>query len=114
MGNYFGVPLLILAALLQVTVIPQVRILGGEPNLVMLLVVTYAIAGSLVWNFAVRPHEEADLEARFGEAFRRYRSSVRCWWPRFDVGGAASARPTISAARRPAAGSDRDRSPIAR
>ncbi|HEU0180659.1 MAG TPA: isoprenylcysteine carboxylmethyltransferase family protein [Agromyces mariniharenae] len=78
------------------------------------LVVAYAIAGSLVWNFAVRPHEEADLEARFGDAFRRYRSSVRCWWPRFDVGSEASAGPTIRATTPPAAGSDRDRSPIAR
>lgn len=45
------------------------------------LVIAYAIAGSLVWNYAVRPLEEADLEARFGDAFRRYRMSVRCWWP---------------------------------
>lgn len=46
------------------------------------LVVAYAIAGSLVWNFVVRPLEESDLEARFGDAYRRYRTSVRCWWPR--------------------------------
>ena len=46
------------------------------------LVIVYAIAGSLVWNYAVRPLEEADLERRFGDEFRRYRTSVRCWWPR--------------------------------
>lgn len=46
------------------------------------LVIVYAIAGSLVWNFVVRPLEEADLEARFGEPYRRYREAVRCWWPR--------------------------------
>ncbi|TXK20571.1 methyltransferase family protein [Microbacterium wangchenii] len=46
------------------------------------LVVIYAVCGSLVWNFIVRPHEERDLEARFGGAFRRYREQVRCWWPR--------------------------------
>jgi protein-S-isoprenylcysteine O-methyltransferase Ste14 len=46
------------------------------------LVVAYALAGSLVWNSVVRPLEEADLEGRFGDEFRRYRSSVRCWWPR--------------------------------
>ncbi|KAA9154774.1 isoprenylcysteine carboxylmethyltransferase family protein [Microbacterium lushaniae] len=46
------------------------------------LVVIYAVCGSLVWNFIVRPHEERDLEARFGDAFRRYREQVRCWWPR--------------------------------
>ncbi|WP_369816482.1 isoprenylcysteine carboxylmethyltransferase family protein [Agromyces sp. Root81] len=46
------------------------------------MVVVYAILGSLVWNYAVRPHEESDLEARFGDEFRRYRLTVRCWWPR--------------------------------
>lgn len=46
------------------------------------LVVVYAVAGSLVWNYVVRPLEEADLEARFGDAYRRYRSAVRCWCPR--------------------------------
>lgn len=46
------------------------------------LVVVYAVAGSLLWNYAVRPHEEADLEARFGDDFRVYRDAVRCWVPR--------------------------------
>ena len=46
------------------------------------LVVLYAISGALLWNYAVRPHEERDLEARFGDEFRRYRAAVRCWWPR--------------------------------
>ncbi|GAA1060076.1 isoprenylcysteine carboxylmethyltransferase family protein [Agromyces bracchium] len=46
------------------------------------VVVAYAIAGSLVWNFAVRPLEETDLDGRFGDEFRRYRSAVGCWWPR--------------------------------
>ncbi|BDI21370.1 isoprenylcysteine carboxylmethyltransferase family protein [Herbiconiux sp. L3-i23] len=46
------------------------------------LVVVYAIAGSLVWNYIVRPLEEADLESRFGEAYDRYRTAVRCWVPR--------------------------------
>ncbi|MEP6482275.1 MAG: isoprenylcysteine carboxylmethyltransferase family protein [Rhodoglobus sp.] len=46
------------------------------------LVVVYAVAGSLLWNFAVRPHEEADLELRFGDEFARYRGAVRCWVPR--------------------------------
>jgi len=46
------------------------------------VVVVYAIAGSLVWNYAIRPHEEADLEHRFGDEFRRYRDAVRCWLPR--------------------------------
>lgn len=46
------------------------------------MVVAYAVAGALVWNFAVRPHEEADLAARFGADFERYRRDVRCWVPR--------------------------------
>jgi protein-S-isoprenylcysteine O-methyltransferase Ste14 len=46
------------------------------------LVVVYALAGSIVWNTAIRPLEEADLEERFGEPFRRYRDAVRCWVPR--------------------------------
>lgn len=47
------------------------------------LVVAYAVVGSLLWNYAVRPHEEADLERRFGAEFQRYRHSVRCWIPRW-------------------------------
>ncbi|MWV47865.1 isoprenylcysteine carboxylmethyltransferase family protein [Rathayibacter sp. VKM Ac-2803] len=47
------------------------------------LVVVYALLGSLLWNYAVRPLEEADLEARFGDSFRRYCSRVRCWLPRW-------------------------------
>lgn len=45
------------------------------------LVVAYALVGALIWNWAVRPYEEADLEARFGEPFRTYRDSVSCWVP---------------------------------
>ena len=44
------------------------------------LVIAYAVAGALYWNFGVRPLEESDLEARFGDEYRRYRSAVRCWW----------------------------------
>lgn len=46
------------------------------------LVVLYALCGSLVWNYLVRPLEEADLEARFGEEFVAYREQVSCWVPR--------------------------------
>lgn len=45
------------------------------------LVIAYAIMGSLLWNYAIRPLEEADLEERFGDEFQRYRASVRCWIP---------------------------------
>lgn len=46
------------------------------------LVVGYAVLGSLVWNYAVRPLEEADLSERFGDDFQQYRRTVRCWVPR--------------------------------
>ncbi len=46
------------------------------------LVVGYAMAGAVIWHLLVRPPEEADLEARFGEPYRRYRGAVRCWVPR--------------------------------
>ncbi|SDW97710.1 Protein-S-isoprenylcysteine O-methyltransferase Ste14 [Arthrobacter sp. cf158] len=45
------------------------------------LVIAYALIGSLLWNYAVRPLEETDLENRFGAEFRHYRDSVRCWIP---------------------------------
>ena len=46
------------------------------------VVIVYAIAGSLLWNYVIRPLEESDLEQRFGEEFRDYRERVRCWIPR--------------------------------
>lgn len=46
------------------------------------LVVAYAVAGSLVWNYAVRPLEESDLQERFGVEFQKYRGTVSCWVPR--------------------------------
>lgn len=55
MGNYFGVPLLILAAVLQVTFVPQIRVLNGEPDLIFLLVLAYALRAPLeegvTWAF---------------------------------------------------------------
>jgi protein-S-isoprenylcysteine O-methyltransferase Ste14/predicted DCC family thiol-disulfide oxidoreductase YuxK len=46
------------------------------------LVLVYAVLLMLMDNFLLRPHEEADLERRFGDAFRTYRRRVRCWRPR--------------------------------
>lgn len=54
------------------------------------VVIVYAIAGSVIWNLAVRPHEEADLEQRFGADFERYRDAVRCWIPRWHPVSARS------------------------
>lgn len=48
------------------------------------MVVAYAVLGSLVWNYLVRPFEEADLAQRFGDVFEGYRRSVRCWLPRLS------------------------------
>lgn len=45
-------------------------------------VVAYALAGALVWHVLVRPWEEADLRARFGDEFERYRRTVGLWLPR--------------------------------
>jgi len=59
------------------------------------LVVAYAIVGAFYWNLAVRPLEEGDLEARFGDEFARYRRAVRCWWPR--VRPFIGERPTVDA-----------------
>ena len=39
------------------------------------------VVGALFWEIIVRPEEEADLERRFGEPYRRYRASVRHWIP---------------------------------
>lgn len=45
-------------------------------------VIAYALLGGPIWHLFVRPWEEADLERRFGEPYRRYRAAVRCWLPR--------------------------------
>jgi rod shape-determining protein MreD len=55
MGTYWGIPLIALAVVLQSTLIPQIRILGGEPDLAFLLVLAWSINGRLdqdvVWAF---------------------------------------------------------------
>lgn len=55
MGTYWGIPLIALAVILQSTFIPQIRILGGEPDLVFLLTLSWAINGRLeqgvAWSF---------------------------------------------------------------
>ncbi|RJP32943.1 MAG: DUF393 domain-containing protein [Phycisphaerales bacterium] len=65
----------------------------GSPS-----VLVYAFLGVLAWNYLARPWEEADLERRFGESYRRYRRRVRCWRPRlrpYDP-AAEAAEPPIS------------------
>ncbi len=55
MGSYWGIPLIFIAAVLQLTVMAQIRILGGQPDLVFLLVLSWAINGrleqSVTWAF---------------------------------------------------------------
>ena len=55
MASWLSLPALLLAALLQVTFMPQIRILGGAPDLVFLLVIAWSIRANLdsgvVWAF---------------------------------------------------------------
>lgn len=55
MGTYWGIPLIALAVILQATFMPQIRILGGEPDLVFLLTLSWTINGRLeqgvAWSF---------------------------------------------------------------
>ena len=55
MGTFVAVPMLTLAAILQATLIPQIRLLGGGPDLVYLIVLTWAINAKLesgvLWAF---------------------------------------------------------------
>ncbi|MEO0472921.1 MAG: isoprenylcysteine carboxylmethyltransferase family protein [Bacteroidota bacterium] len=46
------------------------------------LVILYAGIGGVLWHVLVRPVEEKDLAARFGEAYEAYRRKTRCWLPK--------------------------------
>lgn len=56
MGNFLSIPILALAAVLQATFVPQIRLLGGGPELVFLLVLAWSInvdlESAVVWAFA--------------------------------------------------------------
>ncbi|MEO8702892.1 MAG: isoprenylcysteine carboxylmethyltransferase family protein [Kofleriaceae bacterium] len=45
-------------------------------------IIGYVVVGGLMWHLIARPMEERDLEERFGESYRRYRTHVRTWIPR--------------------------------
>lgn len=49
-----------------------------------LLFAAIVVAGGLLWHTIARPPEEQDLEARFGERYRAYRSRVSNWVPRLS------------------------------
>ena len=50
MGTYWGIPLIFLAVVLQSTIFPSLRILGGQPDLAFLLVLAWSINGRLDQN----------------------------------------------------------------
>lgn len=55
MGTYWSLPLVALAVILQATIIPQMRILGGQPDLIFLMTLSWSIHGrleqSVTWAF---------------------------------------------------------------
>ncbi len=55
MGNFLSFPILIIAAVLQATFMPQIRLLGGSPDLVYLIVLSWSINATLdssvLWAF---------------------------------------------------------------
>lgn len=44
-------------------------------------ILVYTLIGGIIWQFVMRPLEENDLVARFGEDYVAYRNQVRCWIP---------------------------------
>ncbi len=62
------------------------------------LVLLYASAGGAVWNWILRPAEERDLIARFGEPYVRYRDAVPCWRVRLQGYDAEDAAPRVVSA----------------
>jgi rod shape-determining protein MreD len=47
MGTFLSIPILVLAAALQVTVAPQISLFGGRPDFVFLLVIAWTLNGTL-------------------------------------------------------------------
>ena len=46
------------------------------------VVFTYVGLGAAIWQWIVRPAEERDLLAAFGDSYTAYVRQVRCWIPR--------------------------------
>lgn len=55
MGSFLSLPIMILVAALQVTLMPQISFLGGRPDLVLLVIVSWALNSTLeqavLWAF---------------------------------------------------------------
>lgn len=49
------------------------------------LVLLYVISGGVLWHTVLRPAEERDLVARFGESYREYQRAVPLWIPRWSL-----------------------------
>ena len=49
------------------------------------MVLIYVMSGGLLWNMFVRPVEENDLDATFGQSFRDYRAAVPLWLPKLKT-----------------------------
>lgn len=50
MGTYWSLPLVALAVIVQATILPQIRILGGQPDLIFLMALSWSINGRLEQN----------------------------------------------------------------
>jgi len=54
-GNFLALPILLMVVIAQVTVVPQIRLLGGGPDLIFLAVLAWSINARLeegiVWSF---------------------------------------------------------------
>lgn len=50
MGHYLSIPVLGLAIILQTTFIPQMRVFGGQPDLILLIVLAWSIHSRLEIN----------------------------------------------------------------
>ena len=46
------------------------------------IILLYALAAGLIWQWLLRPREERYLATSFGAAYEDYRRQVRCWIPR--------------------------------
>src|SRR5690349_5435650 len=55
MGSFLSLPIMMLVAALEVTVMPQISFLGGRPDLVLLVVISWALNSTLeqavLWAF---------------------------------------------------------------
>lgn len=55
MGTYWSLPLIIIAVIVQATILPQIRIFGGQPDLVFLMMLSWSLNGrleqNLMWAF---------------------------------------------------------------